>query len=70
MSRTSARHPAANGQVKRFNRMMLSMVRAYIVGEQKEWNQLSACLAAAYRSTPHRSTKCSSNLLALGREVP
>jgi len=68
-SRTSARHPAGNGQVERFNRTMLSMVRAYLVGEQEDWDQHLACLAAAYRSTPHESTKLSPNLLALGREV-
>ncbi|KAH3807936.1 hypothetical protein DPMN_136286 [Dreissena polymorpha] len=48
---------------------MLSMVRSYLVGEQEEWDQHLACLAAAYRSTPHDSNKLFRNLLALGREV-
>lgn len=68
-TRTSARHPRANGQVERFNRSLLKMVRAYLVGEQNTWDENLGCLAGAYNSTPHEATKMSPNLLVLGREI-
>ena len=68
-TRTSARNPRANGQAERFNRTLLQMVRAYLSGEQDEWDMNLGCLAGAYRSTPHEATKFSPNMLVLGREI-
>ncbi|CAC5378746.1 unnamed protein product [Mytilus coruscus] len=45
------------------------MIRAYLKGEQTDWDINLGCLAAAYRATPHESTGLTPNLLMLGKEV-
>ncbi len=68
-TRTSVCNPRCNGQAERFNRTLMRMVKAYLKGEQTEWDKNLGCLAAAYRATPNESTGLSPNLLMLGREV-
>ena len=68
-SRTSARNPRGNGQSERFNRTLLRMIKAYLYGQQRDWDPHLECLAGAYRSTPNESTKLTPNLLMMGREV-
>ena len=68
-SRTSPRNPKGNGQSERFNRTLRRMVKAYLCGEQKDWDLYLGCLAGAYRATPNESTKLTPNLLMMGREV-
>ena len=68
-SRTSVRNPKGNGQTERFNKTLVQMIRAYLTGEQNEWDLNLGCLAAAYRATPNESTKMTPNLLMLGKEV-
>ena len=68
-SRTSPRNPKGNGQSERFNRTLLRMIKAYLRGEQKDWDLYLGCLAGAYRATPNESTKLTPNLLMMGREV-
>ena len=68
-SRTSVRNPRGNGQAERFNRTLLRMIRAYLAGEQRDWDLHFGCLAGAYRATPNESTKMTPNLLTMGREV-
>ena len=68
-TRTSPRHPQGNGLSERFNRILLQMVKAYLCGEQRDWDLHLGCLAGAYRATPNESTKLSPNLLTIGREV-
>jgi len=67
--RTSPRNPKYNGQVERYNKTLIKMVKAYLCGEQTEWDRNIGCLAGAYRVTPHESTGFSPNLLTMGREV-
>jgi hypothetical protein len=45
------------------------MIKAYLRGEQEDWDLNLGCLAAAYRATPHETTGMTPNLLMLGREV-
>ena len=45
------------------------MIKAYLKGEQNEWDRNLGCLAGAYRATVHDSTGMTPNLLMLGREV-
>lgn len=45
------------------------MIRAYLTGEQNEWDLNLGCLAAAYRATPNETTKMTPNLLMLGKQV-
>lgn len=67
--RTSPKNPKCNGQAERFNRTLVRMIKAYLCGEQDQWDKNLGCLAAAYRSTPHESTGMTPNLLMMGREV-
>ena len=68
-TRTSPRNPKCNGLTERFNRTLLRMIKAYLQGEQSNWDLHLGCLAAAYRATAQESTGLTPNLLMLGREV-
>ncbi|MCW4336191.1 MAG: RNase H-like domain-containing protein [Candidatus Thiodiazotropha endolucinida] len=68
-TRTSVRNPRGNGQVERFNRTLIRMIKAYLCGEQGEWDLHLGCLAGAYRATPNESTRMTPNLLSIGREI-
>ena len=68
-SRTSTRNLKGNGQSERFNRTLIRMIKAYLCGEQSNWDLHLGCLAGAYRATPNESTKMTPNLLTIGREV-
>ncbi|KAL9957276.1 hypothetical protein ACROYT_G038892 [Oculina patagonica] len=68
-TRTTPLHPQSDGQVERFNRTLVEMLRGKINEDQKDWDlQLPACMMA-YRSAVHESTGVSPNLLMLGREL-
>ena len=45
------------------------MIKAYLKGQQREWDKHLGCLAAAYRATPHESTGFTPNMLIFGREA-
>ena len=45
------------------------MIKAYLKGQQREWDKHLGCLAAAYRSTPHESIGFTPNMLMFGREA-
>ena len=68
-SRTTPRHPQSNGQTERFNRTMVQMIKAFLKGEKRNWDQHLECLAAAYRAAKHETTGFTPNFLMLGREV-
>ena len=68
-TRTSVRNPRGNGQAERFNRTLIRMIKAYLCGEQDEWDLHLGCLAGAYRATPNESTRMTPNLLSIGREI-
>ena len=66
---TTPLHPQSDGQVERFNRTLIEMLRGKIKEDQKDWDlQLPACMMA-YRGAVHESTGATPNLLMLGREV-
>ena len=62
-TQTTPGNPRCNGQVERFNRTLVRMIKAYLKGQQREWDRNLVCLAAAYRATPHESTGMTPNLL-------
>ena len=68
-SRTTPRHPQSNGQTERFNRTIVQMIKSFLKGEQRNWDQHLECLAAAYRAAKHETTGFTPNFLMLGREV-
>jgi hypothetical protein len=68
-TRSSAYNIRCNGQTKRFNKTLVRMIKAYLKGQEKDWDKVLGCLAGAYRATVHESTGYSPNMLMLGREV-
>ena len=68
-TRTSPYNPRGNGQVERFNKTLVRMIKAYLKDEDKEWDKYLCCLAGAYRATVHESTGYTPNMLMMGREV-
>uniref|UniRef100_A0A146QJK2 Pol polyprotein n=1 Tax=Fundulus heteroclitus TaxID=8078 RepID=A0A146QJK2_FUNHE len=68
-TRTTPYHPSSNGQVERFNRTLLQMLRCYVDRNQKNWDEQLPLLTAAYRSSQHMVTGFTPNRLMLGREV-
>ena len=47
----------------------MRMIKAYLKGEQEDWDLNLGCLAAAFRATPSASSGFTPNMLMLGREV-
>ncbi|CAG2200977.1 unnamed protein product [Mytilus edulis] len=68
-TRTSPRNPKYNGQVERFNRTLVFMIKSYLRGEQTNWDLNLRCLASAYRACPHDTTSLTPNVMKLGREI-
>ena len=68
-TRTTPYRPSANGQMERYNRTLLQVIRCYIRAKQKTWDQDLDELAAAIRSMKHRQTQFTANMMMLGREV-
>jgi hypothetical protein len=68
-TRSSPRHPACNGLVERYNGTVVGLIRAYMKGQQNEWDKNLCCIEEACKSTPSESTGFSANMLMLGREV-
>ena len=68
-SRTTPYHPRSDGQVERLNRTILQMLRATAYDCPEEWPAKLPFIMAAYRMTPHSSTRVSPNYAMLGRET-
>ena len=68
-TRTTPYRPCSNGQVERYNRMILSFIRCFLLGRDKEWDLHLPILCMSLRSTINRTTGYTANLLQLGREV-
>ena len=68
-TRTTPRNPKCNGMVERYNKTVIRMIRAYLSGEQEDWDLHLGCIASAYRSTPQESTGFTPNMLMFGREL-
>ena len=66
-TRTTPYRPSANGQVERYNIILLPAARCYIDGKQREWDENLTLLSI--RSTINRSTGFTPNFLMLGREI-
>ncbi len=68
-TRTTPYHPSSNGQVERYNRQLLQMIRCFLSQGQDDWDLYLPQLAGAIRSTVNRQTGFSANNMMLGREV-
>ena len=68
-TRTTPYRPSSNGQVERFNRTLMNVVRCFIDGQQDRWEVYLPQIAGAMRSAVNRSTGKSANMMMLGRET-
>ncbi len=68
-TRTTPYRPCANGQVERYNRLILQMVRCFVQGHHRDWDEHLPILAGAIRAMENRQTGFTPNMMMLGREV-
>ena len=68
-TRSTPYRPCSNGQVECYNRTLLQLIRCFLSGNQKSWDEHLQQLAGAIRSTVNRSTGFTPNMMMLGREV-
>jgi len=53
---TTTYHPQTNGQVERFNRTIVSAIRAYIGDHPRDWDLFTPSITYAYNCQPQTST--------------
>ena len=68
-TRTTPYRPSSNGQVERYNRVVLQFVRCFLDGKQKDWDKYIASVAMSIRSTVNKSTGFTPNFLMFGQEL-
>ncbi|XP_062602775.1 uncharacterized protein LOC134264500 [Saccostrea cucullata] len=70
-TRTTPYRPCSNGQVERYNRLVLQAIRCYMenISQQKDWDLHLQQIAGAIRATVNRQTGFTPNRMMLGREV-
>ena len=69
-TQTTPYRPSANGQVERYNQLVLNHLRCYIQKDQRDWDTLIPALGLAIRSTVNRSTGFTPNMLQLCGSEP
>ena len=62
--------PKANGQVERYNRTIVAMLRNYVNEHQNDWDEFASVLTYAYNNHVHRSTGTTPFDLVLSRPPP
>ena len=67
---TTAYHPQCNGQVERFNRTIVSQLRAYVGEHQNDWDLYHGALTYSYNNQIHSSTGVTPFELVLSRPPP
>ena len=67
-SNTTPYHPMGDGQVERYNRTLINMLKSIPENEKKNWKEHLQKLTFAYNSTIHKSTGFSPFFLMFGRE--
>lgn len=68
-SRTTPYRPQSDGMVERYNRTAQSMLAMLVNENRSDWDDHLPFIMMAYRASVHESTKCTPNLLLLGREI-
>ena len=68
-TRTTPTHPCSNGQVERYNRTLLGLIRCHVADGKHNWDESVPLMAGAIRSMQNRHTGQTANMMMLGREV-
>ena len=68
-TRTTPYRPSSNGQVERYNTIVLNFLRCFLRGRQKEWDRYLPVLGMNIRAMVNRSTGFTPNMLQLGHEI-
>ena len=68
-TQTTPYYPQGNGQVERYNRTMIEMIRCLKAKSEKDWDIYLPHITSAIRCLENPSTGFSANRLMLGREV-
>ena len=68
-TRTTVYHPQSDGLVERANRTVKQQLGMMVNDARDNWDEMLAAMMFAYRSSVNATTKCTPNLLMLGREV-
>ena len=61
--------PQSNGQVERFNRVLVEQLSCLSDYDSTNWDLLAPCVAHAYRATVHKCTGCTPNSVVFGTEL-
>jgi hypothetical protein len=68
-TRTTQYHSSSNGQIERFNTVLLQMIRCYIEKKNRRWDKDIPLFSMALHSVVNRQTGYTPNKLMLGRET-
>ncbi|CAG2233136.1 unnamed protein product [Mytilus edulis] len=68
-SRTTPYRPQSDGMVEKYNHTAQNMLAMYVDENRTDWDDHLPFIMMAYRAAVHESTKCTPNLIMLGREV-
>ena len=68
-TRTNPYRPQSDGQVERFNRTLIQVLKPLVNNEMDDWDEQCEFVVHAYNSTVHASTGCSPNLLVFGEDL-
>lgn len=68
-TRCTPYRPNSDGLVERFNKTLQQMLKVFVNKQRNDWDDYLPYVLMAYRSTFQESTKCSPNLMMLGREI-
>ena len=68
-TRTNPYRPQSDGQVERFNRTLIAVLKPLVNEQTDDWDEQVDFVVHAYNSTVHASTNCSPNLLVFGEDL-
>ena len=68
-TRTNPYRPQSDGQVERFNRTLIQVLKTLVNQQMDDWDEQCDFVCHAYNSTVHASTNCSPNLLVFGEDL-
>ena len=68
-TRTNPYRPQSDGQVERFNRTLIQVLKPLVNTNMDDWDEQVDFVVHAYNSTVHASTNCSPNLLVFGEDL-